>query len=92
MKPKLKKYDIIEIVWTDTNIPEQSGWMSESEHKQWASNAGSSVRSVGIYVSEDKDFINLVGDMEADQDIDSKQFLRPINIGKGFIKTMRKLK
>ncbi|MFA5340339.1 MAG: hypothetical protein WC332_01040 [Clostridia bacterium] len=91
MKPKLKKYDLVEIIWEDTNIPLQPGWMTEAEHQEWVKNAGSKVRSIGIYISEDESFINLVGDMEADE-CESKSYLRPINVGKGFIKSIRKLR
>lgn len=92
MKPKKLKYgDIIEIEWHDTNIPTQPGWMSEAQHQEWVRGCGSIVRTVGIYISEDEHFLNLVGDMDAD-DTDEKSVLRPINVGKGFIVNIYKLK
>lgn len=87
---KLKKYDYVEILWQDTNIPEKGGWMSSEEHAEWTKEATSLVISIGIFISEDKDFINLVGDMEADKG-ENNNYLRPINIGKGFIQSIDKL-
>lgn len=89
--PKIKKYDIVKITWTDTHIPKEAVWMSESEHKEWADNIGSSVLSVGIYVSQDKHFIHLIGDMDADV-VMEKEVLRPINIAKNFITEIKVLK
>ena len=91
MKPKLKKGDVVEIIWQDTNIPETPGWMTEAEHTKWANDAGSMVRTVGIYMGSNKGFLNLVGDIDAD-DVDKKSVLRPINVGKGFIKEIYVLK
>jgi hypothetical protein len=88
--PRLKKWDRVEILWQDTNIPMNPGWMTEKEHSDWAQNAGSLVQSIGYYISQDKDFINLVGDCEADR-CESVNYLRPINVGKGFIKRINKL-
>jgi hypothetical protein len=91
MKPKLKKGDVVEIIWQDTNIPESPGWMTEVEHEEWVNNLGDLVRSVGIYIGRKKGFINLVGDIDAD-DVDKKSILRPINVGTGFIKEIYVLK
>jgi hypothetical protein len=63
-KIKLTKGDIVKILWTDTNIPTETGWMSESKHNEWTSSCSNMVVSVGIYISENKKFIHLVGDME----------------------------
>lgn len=87
----MKYGDIIEIEWEDSNVPMQPGWMKESEHQEWVKSCGSMVRSVGIYISEDDYFINIVGDMDGDEGME-KSVLRPINIGKGFIKNIYKLK
>lgn len=75
---------MVEIIWNDTNIPASQGWMSETEHDQWASNGGAAVRSVGIFINQDKNFIRLVGDVDADP-AQPPNFLRPINIGRGYI-------
>lgn len=91
MKPKLKKGQIVEVIWTDTHIPENPSWMTEKEHHAWAADCGSSVRSVGVFISEDKNFINLVGDLDSD-DVSEISVLRPINIAKGFIKELYILK
>jgi hypothetical protein len=88
--PRLKKFDQIEIIWQDTNYPGSAGWMSEEEHKNWIHNVGNLVQSIGYYMSQDKNFINLVGDCEADT-TENMNFLRPINIAKGVIKTINKL-
>ena len=90
-KRKLKKFDIVEILWNDTHTPLESGWMSEEEHKDWSKEASCLVRSVGIVVSENDHFIELVGDCDADTD-EACNFLRPINIAKGYIQSIRKLK
>lgn len=89
--PKLNKYDIVKVTWTDTHIPKEAGWMSESKHKEWVDSSGSSVLSVGIYVSQDKHFIHLIGDMDADAVLE-KEVLRPINIAKNFITSIKVLK
>lgn len=91
MKPKFKKGDVVEIIWQDTNIPESQGWMSEAEHIAWTTGAGSLVRTVGIYMGKTNGFLNLVGDIDAD-DCAKKSVLRPINVGTGFIKEIYILK
>ena len=88
---KYKSGDVLEILWEDTNIPMTPGWMKESEHQAWIKSCGSKVRSVGIYISEDDLFINIVGDIDADETTE-KSVLRPINIGKGFIKEIYRLR
>lgn len=85
--PKLTKGEMVEIVWCDANIPIEPGWMSEQEHKEWAKAAGSGVRSVGIYILQDKDFISIVGDTESEECADIS-YLRPLNIAKGFIRSI----
>lgn len=82
---KIKKGDIVEILWEDSNIPEKPGWMSEEEHKTWVSLDGSTVRSVGIVAGTSPRWINLIGDMDADADV-KVNVMRPINIAKGFIR------
>ena len=47
--------------------------------------------SVGIFISQDKKFINLVGDMDY-EDVVEKELLRPINVAKGFISEINILK
>jgi cAMP phosphodiesterase len=89
--PKLIKKDIVCVEWEDTNVPLTAGWMTDVEHGAWVKECGSKVRSVGIYISQNKDFISLVGDTEADE-CESPSYLRPINIGKGFIKSIEILK
>jgi hypothetical protein len=92
MKAKKLKYgDILEIIWHDSNIPATPGWMSEEQHQEWVRGCGSIVRSVGVYISEDEHFINIVGDIDHDEDTE-KSVLRPINIGKGFVKDIFKLR
>lgn len=54
---RLKKGQIVAVVWNDTNIPEKQGWMTESEHQEWIASCGAKVMSVGIYISQDKNFI-----------------------------------
>lgn len=83
--PRIKKGQAIEVLWEDTHIPGVPGWMSESEHAEWVENAGSLVRSVGIYVGKGRSFLQLVGDCDA-EDSGEKNYLRPINIGIGFIR------
>lgn len=90
-KLKVKKGDVLEILWQDTNIPENPGWMTEAEHTAWTADAGSLVRTVGIYMGKTKCFINLVGDIDAD-DVAKRNVLRPINVGTGFIKEIYVLK
>ncbi len=86
--PRLKKGQIVEILWEDTHIPQVPGWMTEEEHQQW-SEGGALVRSVGIYVGKDKDFIRLVGDSDTES---TCSYLRPINIGCGYIRNIYVLK
>jgi hypothetical protein len=62
--PKLKKYDAVEILWQDSNIPQQSGWQTEEEYADWCKGAGIMVLSRGTYISQYDDFINLIGDMD----------------------------
>jgi hypothetical protein len=44
---------------------------------------------VGIYVGKDKDFIRLVGDSDTES---TCSYLRPINIGRGYIRNIYVLK
>ena len=88
---KLKKLDPVIILWQDTHIPLTPEWMTEAEHKDWIANSGSKVLSIGFFISEDKDFIHLVGDTEADK-WETVSYLRPISIGKGFIQSITILK
>lgn len=88
--PKLKKFTAVEVIWEDSNIPTEPGWMSEDEHTDWIGSAGSVVRTVGVYISHNKSFINLVGDCDY-EDVPSPTYLRPINIGLGFIKEIHVL-
>lgn len=83
--PKLKKLDVIEIIWHDSNIPDTPGWMNPKEYSTWTKNPSSIVKTVGIYMGHDKRFIHLVGDCDADTQKPGG-FLRPINVGRGFIK------
>lgn len=89
--PKLKKYVLYEITWQDTHIPTQPGWMSEKEHAEWVKNAGSLVKSSGYYISQDKDFIHLIGDCDSDN-CEGAYFLRPINIAIHCIRKIRNVK
>lgn len=89
--PKLTKGDIVCIDWHDTNIPYEKGWQTEEEHGKWVDMGGDKVRSVGIYVSQDEDYLHLVGD--TDMFFSTKvSYLRPINITKGFISSLKILK
>ena len=90
-KPKIKKLDPVLILWQDTHTPSTPGWMTAQEHDEWSKQAGSKVVSIGFYISEDADFIHLVGDMDADE-CEQVSYLRPIAIGKGFIKSIQILK
>ena len=90
-KPKLKKLDPVLILWQDTHTPASPGWMTAQEHDEWSKQAGSKVVSIGFYISEDADFIHLVGDMDADE-CEQVSYLRPLSIGKGFIKSITILK
>jgi len=88
--PRLKKGQIVEVLWEDTHIPQNPGWMTEAEHSEWATQAGSLVQSVGVFVGKDKNFIRLIGDRDAD-DASEMNYLRPINIGRGFIREIHVL-
>jgi len=88
-KKRFKRGEIVEVIWNDTNIAE-TGWMSEEEHAAWVLSPGGLVRTVGIFVSEDRNFMHLVGDTEADS-VRGRNYLRPINVGKGFIVEVHKL-
>lgn len=89
--PKLTKGDIVCIDWHDTNIPYEKGWQTEEEHGKWVSDGGDKVRTVGIYISQDEDYLHLVGD--TDMFFSSKaSYLRAINVTKGFISSLKVLK
>ena len=88
---KLKKLDPVMILWSDTCTPAEPGWMTEAEHREWIENAGSKVLSIGFFISQDKDFIHLVGDTEADK-CETVSYLRPISIAKGFVQSISVLK
>jgi hypothetical protein len=88
---KLTKGDKVEIIWNDTNVPQDSKWMSETEHLEWTKQGGSLVQSIGVYITEDEKFISLVGDLDGD-DVTEKYLLRAISINKGCIKEIYKLK
>lgn len=89
--PRLRKGQIIEVLWEDTHIPMVPGWMSEAEHAEWADGAGSLVQSVGVYVGKSGSFLQIVGDRDADESTET-HYLRPINIGLGFIREINVLK
>lgn len=90
--PKLKKGDMVLIEWTDTNVPLSTDWMSDKEHSDWvAQEAGSVVKTIGFFISKDKNFISLVGDINAEE-CDSEAYLRPINVGIGYIAKLTVLK
>jgi len=89
--PKFKKLDPVFILWQDTHTPATPGWMTEQEHDAWTKAAGSKVISIGFFISQDADFIHLVGDADADE-CEQVNYLRPISIGKGFIKSATVLK
>lgn len=85
--PRLTKGDLVEIIWSDTNIPGDSpGWMTEKELSSFLNSNGGIVKSVGIYngKSKNRKYIQLVGDTDGD-DIPDKSSLRPINIAVGYI-------
>lgn len=88
---KVKRGDMVEVIWDDSNIPEKPGWMSEEEHKNWVSMGGSTVRSVGIVIETSKRWINIVGDMDEEDGV-KVSVMRPINIAKGFIRELHILK
>lgn len=85
--PRLIKGDLVEIIWSDTNIPgDVQGWMTEKELSSFLNSNGGIVKSVGIYngKSKNKKYIQLVGDTDGD-DVPDKSSLRPINIAVGYI-------
>lgn len=84
--PRLTKGDLVEIIWSDTNVPEEPGWMTEKELSAFLNSGGGLVQSVGIYNgrSKNKKYIQLVGDTDADDQPD-KSALRTINIAIGYI-------
>ena len=83
---KLKKGDIVEIIWLDSHTPADTVWMTKEDHLEWAKDNECEVCSVGYYVSEDKTYIHLVADMT------EIGILRPFNIAKGCIKKTTILK
>lgn len=84
--PKLTKGDLVEIIWSDTNVPTEPGWMTQQELSSFLNSRGGLVQSVGIYNgrSKNKKYIQLVGDTDGD-DVPDKSALRTINIAIGYI-------
>lgn len=88
--PKLHEGDIVAIEWTDTHTQRDSAWLSSEDYQKWCKE-GVTVQTVGIYMSSDKDFLRLVGDIDIDDNQDTT-VCRPINIGCGIIKKIDILK
>lgn len=90
--PKLTKGDVVCIDWHDTNIPYETGWMTEEEFIRFVNSDEDMVRSVGIFVTQNKRFLHLAGDTDLFFVTKKVAYLRPICIGKGYIEKIRILK
>jgi hypothetical protein len=85
--PKLKSGDAIEVIWIDTQTPKVSGWMTIDEYMAFRS-MPMTMKSVGIFVENDNDYIGLCGCMDVDGDESTLIMAIPI----GCIKSIRRLK
>ncbi len=79
------------MIWDDTHNPKMQTWMSESEWEEWCKN-GMTVRSVGIFINSDNDFVRLIADIDLVKDDEETIYSRAINIGKKLIKEIHVLR
>ena len=85
---ELREGDIIEIIWSDTNEPEQRCWRRKSEVIESVQDEDTAlVKSYGYFLWEDKERIVIAGDISMEDFVS-----RDETIMKGFIKQIRVLK
>ena len=82
---RLKKGDIVEIIWIDAWCPDIKGWITVHESEELE------IKTVGIFWEQNKEYIYTYGSMST-----SEQFTttlgNPFNIPKGCIKSLRVIK
>jgi len=83
--PRLKRHDIIEVVWLDAWSPNVKSWVTEHE------NFALEIKTVGIFWEQDKEYIYTYGSCST-----NKEFLsmlnNPLFIPKGCIKSIKVLR
>jgi len=82
---RLKRYDVVEIIWLDAWSPKTSGWLDEHDAGQMK------IRTVGIFWDQTKDYIYTYGAISMTDEF-CTLFGSPFNIPKGCIKSVRVLK
>jgi hypothetical protein len=90
--PKMKKGDCVYIVWNDTHTQKDNSWLTMPEYDNWCKN-GATVKSIGFFMKQDKNFIRIVGDIEGDieGETEDSHICRQITIGNGLIKEIKVL-
>lgn len=82
---RLKRGDLLEIIWHDAWCPEIKGWIDNHDEGVLE------VRTVGIFWNQNKEYIYTYGSLTTSDEF-STLMGNPFNIPKGCIKSIRVLK
>ena len=84
---RLRRYDIIEVVWIDTWSPESRTWILDHQHEEGTLE----IRTVAIFCSQNNEYLYTYGSMTTDKGI-STMLQSPFHIPRGCIKSLKILK
>lgn len=82
---RLKRGDVLEVIWNDAWTPSIKGWIGEHEC------GALEIKTVGIFWEQDKDYVYTYGCVNTDEKYETI-LGNPFFIPKGCIKSVRVLK